>query len=66
MDLTIAEGLKISADLGLRTSWKKDHSLKLKIKRNDWMLADKQPIIVLYFDFDNELKFYNLGAWYLH
>ena len=25
----------------------------------------KQPIIVLYFEFENELKFYNLGARYL-
>ena len=24
--------------------------------------ARKQPIIVLYFEFENELKFYNLGA----
>ena len=23
----------------------------------------KQPILVLYFEFENELKFYNLGAW---
>ena len=23
----------------------------------------KEPIIALYFEFENELKFYNLGAW---
>ena len=35
-------------------------SLKLKIKLNDWLLTDtvpKQPIIGLYFEFENELKF---------
>ena len=31
------------------------YRLKLKIKRNDW------PIVALYFEFENELKFYNLG-----
>ena len=40
---------------------------KFRIKRNDWLLADthvhKQPIIALYFEFENELKFYNLEAW---
>ena len=49
---------------------KLEYSLKLKIKGNDWLLADmcpqacvhKQPIIVLYFESENELKFYNLGA----
>ena len=41
---------------------KLEYRLKLKIKRNDWLLADKQPIIVLYFEFENELKFYNLQA----
>ena len=25
----------------------------------------KQPIIALYFEFENELKFYNLGGWSL-
>ena len=40
--------------------------LKLKIKRHDWPLADtrtrvrKQPIIALYFEFENHLKFYDL------
>ena len=32
------------------------YSLRLKIKR-------KQPIIALYFESENELKFYNLEAW---
>ena len=41
---------------------KLEYGLKLKIKRNDWPLADKQPIIALYFEFENELKFYNLEA----
>ena len=45
---------------------KLDYSLKLKIKLNEWLLADtcvrKQPIIGLYFESENELKFYNLGA----
>ena len=36
---------------------KLEYSLKLKIKRNDWLLGD----IALYFE--NELKFYNLEAW---
>ena len=35
---------------------KLEYSLKLKIKRNDWLLADT------YFEFENELKFYNLEA----
>ena len=38
-----------------------------QIKRNDWLLADmcvhKQPIIALYFEFENVLKFYNLEPW---
>ena len=32
-------------------------------KRNIWLR--KQPIIALYFEFENELKFYNLQAWSL-
>ena len=39
--------------------------LKLKIKCNIWLLADKCPqtaIIALYFEFDTVLKFYNLEA----
>ena len=36
--------------------------LKLKITRNDWLFADKQPIIALYFEFKTVLKFYNLEA----
>ena len=43
---------------------KLEYSLKLKIKRNDWLSASNQSIIALYFEFENELKFYNLGAWY--
>ena len=42
--------------------------LKLKIQRIDWLLAcllvRKQPIIALYFKFENELKIYNLGVWF--
>ena len=48
---------------------KLEHSLKLKIKGNDWLLADTyvrmQLIIALYCEFDNELKIYNLEAWCL-
>ena len=52
--------------------------LKLKIKCNDWLLADtcvrkqlisalnfKQLIIALYFEFETVLKFYNLKASYM-
>ena len=43
-----------------------EYNLKLKIKRNDWLLAEatrpQEPIIALYFDSENELKFYNLEA----
>ena len=35
---------------------KLEYSLRLKIKRNDWLLAGKQPIIVLYFESENELE----------
>ena len=45
---------------------KLEYSLRLKIKRNDWLLVDtcvrKQPIIARYFESENELKFYNLEA----
>ena len=56
---------------------KLEYSLKLKIKCDDWLLADtcpqaanhcallrvcKQPIIALYFEFMNKLNFYNLRA----
>ena len=42
---------------------KLEYSLTLKIKRNDWLLrVRKQPIIALYFESENELKFYNLEA----
>ena len=37
---------------------KLEYSLGLKIKRNDW-----QPIIALYFESENELKFYSFKAW---
>ena len=33
--------------------------LRLKIKRNDWLLTD---IIALYFETETVLKFYNLEA----
>ena len=43
---------------------KLQYILRLKIKLNDWLLADtcvcKQPIIELYFESENVLKFYNL------
>ena len=43
--------------------------LRLKIKRNDWLLVDrcvrKQPIVALYFESKTVLKFYNLEAWAL-
>ena len=41
--------------------------LRLKIKRNDWLLTTrvrKQPIIALYFESENGLQFYNLEARY--
>ena len=52
---------------------KLEYSLRLKIKRNDWLLASsqslrfilsvrKQPIIAFFFESENELKFYNLDA----
>ena len=28
-----------------------------------WLLADKQPLIVLYFESETVLKFYNLEDW---
>ena len=40
---------------------KLEFSHKLKIKLNDWLVC-KQPIIALYVELENELKFYNLGA----
>ena len=45
---------------------KLEYSLKLKIKRNDWLLVHKQPIAALYFKFENELKLYNLRARSTH
>ena len=51
---------------------KLEYSLKLKIKRNDWLLAFtcrvyKQPIIALCFELENEhrgpaLRLYNLST----
>ena len=53
----------ISISLGLEVIILK-FILKLKIKHNDWLLADTpQPIIALYLESENELKFYNLEAW---
>ena len=43
-----------------------EYSLKLTIKRMSSCLRTrvrKQPLIALYFEFENELKFYNLGVW---
>ena len=48
---------------------KLEYSLRLKIKRNDWLLADtcpKQPIIALYFESETVHKFYNLEALFPH
>ena len=45
---------------------KLEYSLKLKIKRNDWLLADTCPQTAnhcAFFEFENELKFYNLESW---
>ena len=54
-------------DISLSTSGleviKLEYSLKLRIKRNNWLLADtEQPTVVLYFEFENELKFITSGA----
>ena len=46
---------------------KLEYSIQVKIKRNDWLLADTCPqaaIIGLYFEIESELKFYNLKARY--
>ena len=43
---------------------KLEYSLKLRIKRNDRLLVAsfrKQPIVALYFEFENELKFITSG-----
>ena len=56
-----------SLDADLAEVIRFEYSLKLKIKRSDWLLADWCPqaaiIIALYFEFENELKFYIPGAW---
>ena len=47
---------------------KLEYNLKLKIKRNDWLLADTCPQAAnpcALFEFETELKFYNLEARYL-
>ena len=41
---------------------KLEYSLTLKIKRNDWLLADTCHFA--HFEFENELTFYNLKAWF--
>ena len=41
---------------------KLEYSLGLKIKRYDWLLVRKQPMITLYFESETVLKFYNLKA----
>ena len=44
---------------------KLENSLRLKIKCNDWLLADTCPQAAnhcAYFESENELKFYNLKA----
>ena len=43
---------------------KLEYSFKLKIKRNDWLLADmpaSSQSLRFIFEVENELKFYNLG-----
>ena len=40
---------------------KLEYILRLKIKSNGWRVR-KQPIIALYYESENELKFYNLEA----
>ena len=54
------------SEIGLEVI-KLEYSLKLKIKCNEWLLLDTclQAIIALYFEYENELKFYNLDAWLL-
>ena len=45
---------------------KLEYSLKLKINRNNWLLADMcrmQPIIVLYFECEMTQVFFYLQAW---
>ena len=60
----------MSIQLSVRTHWISgllEYIFKLKIRRNNWLLTRvcKQPIIALYFEFENELKFDNLDAWIL-
>ena len=47
---------------------KLEFNLKLKIKRNDWLLADTCPQAANhcdYFQFENELEFNNLEALFM-
>ena len=44
---------------------KLEYSFKLKVMRNDWLLVDTCPQAANHcalFEFENELKFYNLEA----
>ena len=44
---------------------KLEYNLRLKIKRNDWLLADTCPQVAnhcSYFESENKIKFYNLEA----
>ena len=48
---------------------KLEYILRLKIKRNDWLIADTCPQAANHyalFESENELKFYNLEAWFLY
>ena len=56
------EVIKLEYSLRLKIKRNGFAACGLKIKRNDWLLADvqthvrKQPIIALYFESENELK----------
>ena len=51
-----------SGDLTVLEVIKLEFIIKLKIKRNHWLRVRKQPILVLYFEFETVLEFYNLEA----
>ena len=56
---------RLGLDKSGREFIKLEFILKLKKKHNDFCLQTrvcKQPIIALYFEFENELKFYSLEA----
>ena len=57
---TFQDSKRVAHPLGLKVI-KLELILRLKIKRNDWLVR-KQPIIALYFESDTVLKFYNLEA----